>query len=155
MSAFSICKICTIWGRSARLGMLSQPLLYLVSAVSCRRMKLLLGITLLASLASVWDNLVKMRSIQENGELRIESRIEEIIEPVREKIRDLKKSFTQRYSSVKFLSEKDCKIILVTGDVGFVHHGQAHDGWSQSDHDGQLLRGREEEHGALDQPEEL
>ena len=120
MSAFSICKICTIWGRSARPGMLSQPLLHLSSAVSCRRMKLLLGITLLASLASVWDNLVNMRSIQENGELRIESRIEEIIEPVREKIRDLKKSFTQRYSSVKFLSEKDYKIILVTGDVGFV-----------------------------------
>ncbi|CAN0004344.1 unnamed protein product [Rangifer tarandus platyrhynchus] len=99
--------------------MLSQPLL-LASAVSCRRMKLLLGITLLASLASVWDNLVNMRSIQENGELRIESRIEEIIEPVTEKIRDLKKRFTQRYSSVKFSSEEDCKIILVTRDAGFV-----------------------------------
>ncbi|KAB0347017.1 hypothetical protein FD754_011874 [Muntiacus muntjak] len=100
--------------------MLSQPLLLLASAVSCRRMKLLLGITLLAYPASAWDNLVNMRSIQENGELRIESRIEESIEPVREKIRDLKKSFTQKYSSVKFLSEKDRKIILVTGDAGFV-----------------------------------
>ncbi|KAB0383481.1 hypothetical protein FD755_005398 [Muntiacus reevesi] len=100
--------------------MLSQPLLLLASAVSCRRMKLLLGITLLAYPASAWDNLVNMRSIQENGELRIESRIEESIEPVREKIRDLKKSFTQKYSSVKFLSEKDRKIILVTGDTGFV-----------------------------------
>ena len=48
-----------------------------------------------------------MRSIQENGELRIESRLDEIIEPLREKIRDLEKSFTQKYSPVKFLSEKE------------------------------------------------
>ncbi|KAF4010869.1 hypothetical protein G4228_001876 [Cervus hanglu yarkandensis] len=100
--------------------MLSQPLLLLASAISWRRMKLWLGITLLAYPASAWDNLVNMRSIQENGELRIESKIEEIIEPVREKIRNLKKSFTQKYLSVKFLSEKDRKIILVTGDAGFV-----------------------------------
>ncbi|KAI4570221.1 hypothetical protein MJT46_005738 [Ovis ammon polii x Ovis aries] len=71
--------------------MLSQPLLRLASAVSRRRMKLLLGIALLAYVASVWGNLINMRSIQENGELRIESRIEEIIEPLREKIRDLEK----------------------------------------------------------------
>jgi len=32
------------------------------------------------------------RSIQENGELKIESKIEEIVEPLREKIRDLEKS---------------------------------------------------------------
>lgn len=38
-------------GRSARPGMLSQPLLRLVSAVSRRRMKLLLGIALLAYVA--------------------------------------------------------------------------------------------------------
>uniref|UniRef100_A0AC11EM01 Uncharacterized protein n=1 Tax=Ovis aries TaxID=9940 RepID=A0AC11EM01_SHEEP len=92
--------------------MLSQPLLRLASAVSRRRMKLLLGIALLAYVASVWGNLINMRSIQENGELRIESRIEEIIEPLREKIRDLEKSFTQKYPPVKFLSEKDRKRIL-------------------------------------------
>uniref|UniRef100_A0A452FDD3 UDP-glucuronic acid decarboxylase 1 n=1 Tax=Capra hircus TaxID=9925 RepID=A0A452FDD3_CAPHI len=80
--------------------MLSQRLLRLASPVSCRRMKLL--------------------SIQENGELRIESRLDEIIEPLREKIRDLEKSFTQKYSPVKFLSEKNCKRILVTGGMGFV-----------------------------------
>uniref|UniRef100_A0AAA9T394 UDP-glucuronic acid decarboxylase 1 n=1 Tax=Bos taurus TaxID=9913 RepID=A0AAA9T394_BOVIN len=100
--------------------MLSQPLLRLVSAVSRRRMKLLLGIALLAYVASVWGNLINMRSIQENRELRIESRIEEIIEPLREKIRDLEKSFTQKYPPVKFLSEKDRKRILVTGGAGFV-----------------------------------
>uniref|UniRef100_A0A8C2RY58 UDP-glucuronic acid decarboxylase 1 n=1 Tax=Capra hircus TaxID=9925 RepID=A0A8C2RY58_CAPHI len=100
--------------------MLSQPLLRLASAVSRRRMKLLLGIALLAYVASVWGNLINMRSIQENGELRIESRIEEIIEPLREKIRDLEKSFTQKYPPVKFLSEKDRKRILVTGGAGFV-----------------------------------
>ena len=61
-----------------------------------------------------------MRPIQENGELRIESRLDKIIEPLREKIRDLEKSFTQKYSPVKFLSEKDCKRILVTGGMGFV-----------------------------------
>ncbi|XP_033257562.1 UDP-glucuronic acid decarboxylase 1 isoform X6 [Orcinus orca] len=59
-------------------------------------------------------------SIQENGELKIESRIEEIVEPLREKIRDLEKSFTQKYPPVKFLSEKDRKRILVTGGAGFV-----------------------------------
>uniref|UniRef100_A0A8C6FFI3 UDP-glucuronate decarboxylase N-terminal domain-containing protein n=1 Tax=Moschus moschiferus TaxID=68415 RepID=A0A8C6FFI3_MOSMO len=100
--------------------MLSQPLLCLASSVSCRSMKLLLHIALLTYVASVWDNLVNMRSIQENGELRIESRIEEIIEPLREKIGDLEKSFTEKYSPVKFLSEKDCKRILVTGGMGFL-----------------------------------
>uniref|UniRef100_A0A4W2H3Z7 UDP-glucuronic acid decarboxylase 1 n=1 Tax=Bos indicus x Bos taurus TaxID=30522 RepID=A0A4W2H3Z7_BOBOX len=100
--------------------MLSQPLLRLASAVSCRRTKPLLCIALLAYVASVWDNLVNMRPIQENGELRIESRLDKIIEPLREKIRDLEKSFTQKYSPVKFLSEKDCKRILVTGGMGFV-----------------------------------
>ncbi|XP_033257560.1 UDP-glucuronic acid decarboxylase 1 isoform X2 [Orcinus orca] len=100
--------------------MLSQALLRLASAVSRRRMKLLLGIALLAYVASIWGNLVNMRSIQENGELKIESRIEEIVEPLREKIRDLEKSFTQKYPPVKFLSEKDRKRILVTGGAGFV-----------------------------------
>ncbi|XP_073906578.1 UDP-glucuronic acid decarboxylase 1 isoform X2 [Castor canadensis] len=100
--------------------MVSKVLLRLVSAVNRRRMKLLLGIALLAYVASVWGNFVNMRSIQENGELKIESKIEEIVEPLREKIRDLEKSFTQKYPPVKFLSEKDRKRILITGGAGFV-----------------------------------
>ncbi|KAM5228045.1 UDP-glucuronic acid decarboxylase 1 isoform 4-T4 [Ctenodactylus gundi] len=105
--------------------MVSQALVRLVSAVSRRRMKLLLAVALLAYVASVWGNFVNMsfllnRSIQENNELKIESRIEEIIEPLREKIRDLEKSFTQKYPPVKFLSEKDRKRILITGGAGFV-----------------------------------
>uniref|UniRef100_A0A8I5N632 UDP-glucuronic acid decarboxylase 1 n=1 Tax=Papio anubis TaxID=9555 RepID=A0A8I5N632_PAPAN len=100
--------------------MVSKALLRLVSAVNRRRMKLLLGIALLAYVASVWGNFVNMRSIQENGELKIESKIEEMVEPLREKIRDLEKSFTQKYPPVKFLSEKDRKRILITGGAGFV-----------------------------------
>nr|KAF6430480.1 UDP-glucuronate decarboxylase 1 [Molossus molossus] len=92
--------------------MVSKALLRLVSAVNRRRMKLLLGIALLAYVASVWGNFVNMRSIQENGEIKIEKKIEEIVEPLREKIRDLEKSFTQKYPPVKFLSEKDRKRIL-------------------------------------------
>ncbi|XP_073094942.1 UDP-glucuronic acid decarboxylase 1 isoform X5 [Manis javanica] len=114
--------------------MVSKALLRLVSAVNRRRMKLLLGLALLAYVASVWGNFVNMsfllnRSIQENGELKLESKIEEIVEPLREKIRDLEKSFTQKYPPVKFLSEKDRKRILdvlcpvlmqITGGAGFV-----------------------------------
>ncbi|KAM9585364.1 UDP-glucuronic acid decarboxylase 1 isoform 9-T9 [Trichechus inunguis] len=105
--------------------MVSKALLRLVSAINRRRMKLLLGIALVAYVASVWGNFVNMsfllnRSIQENGELKIESKIEEIVEPLREKIRDLEKSFTQKYPPVKFLSEKDRKRILITGGAGFV-----------------------------------
>ncbi|XP_063122706.1 UDP-glucuronic acid decarboxylase 1 isoform X3 [Rattus norvegicus] len=100
--------------------MVSKGLLRLVSSVNRRKMKLLLGIALFAYAASVWGNFVNMRSIQENGELKIESKIEEIIEPLREKIRDLEKSFTQKYPPVKFLSEKDRKRILITGGAGFV-----------------------------------
>ncbi|XP_060225960.1 UDP-glucuronic acid decarboxylase 1 isoform X2 [Meriones unguiculatus] len=105
--------------------MVSKGLLRLVSSVNRRRMKLLLAIALLAYAASVWGNFVNMsfllnRSIQENGELKIESKIEEIVEPLREKIRDLEKSFTQKYPPVKFLSEKDRKRILITGGAGFV-----------------------------------
>ncbi|XP_032207563.1 UDP-glucuronic acid decarboxylase 1 isoform X4 [Mustela erminea] len=100
--------------------MVSKALLRLVSAVNRRRMKLLLGIALLAYVASVWGNFVNMRSIQENGELKIESKIEEIVEPLREKIRDLEKSFTQKYPPVKFLSEKDRKRILSLCTSGFL-----------------------------------
>ncbi|KAM5253522.1 UDP-glucuronic acid decarboxylase 1 isoform 4-T4 [Hipposideros larvatus] len=67
-----------------------------------------------------FENCWARRSIQENGELKIERKIEEIVEPLREKIRDLEKSFTQKYPPVKFLSEKDRKRILITGGAGFV-----------------------------------
>uniref|UniRef100_A0A8I3WBX6 UDP-glucuronic acid decarboxylase 1 n=1 Tax=Callithrix jacchus TaxID=9483 RepID=A0A8I3WBX6_CALJA len=72
--------------------------------------------------AAAGHRLARLRclSIQENGELKIESKIEEIVEPLREKIRDLEKSFTQKYPPVKFLSEKDRKRILITGGAGFV-----------------------------------
>uniref|UniRef100_A0A3Q2HP29 UDP-glucuronic acid decarboxylase 1 n=1 Tax=Equus caballus TaxID=9796 RepID=A0A3Q2HP29_HORSE len=100
--------------------MVSKALLRLVSAVSRRRMKLLLSVALLAYVASVWGNFVNMRSIQEHDELKIESKIEEMVEPLREKIRDLEKSLTQKYPPVKFLSEKDRKRILITGGAGFV-----------------------------------
>ncbi|EHB13732.1 UDP-glucuronic acid decarboxylase 1 [Heterocephalus glaber] len=54
------------------------------------RVKLLLDLALLAYVASIWGNFVSMsfllnKSIQENSELKIESRIEEIVELLREK----------------------------------------------------------------------
>ncbi|KFP04151.1 UDP-glucuronic acid decarboxylase 1, partial [Calypte anna] len=69
---------------------------------------------------AVWGNFVNMRSLQENGDQKVESKIEEAVAPLREKIKDLEKSFTQKYPPVKFLSEKDRKRILITGGAGFV-----------------------------------
>ncbi|XP_068121399.1 UDP-glucuronic acid decarboxylase 1 isoform X2 [Hyperolius riggenbachi] len=115
----------------------------LLTAINRRMMKLLIALALIAYVASVWGNFVNMRSLQENGEQKIENRIEEVIAPLRDKIRDLEKrkcthndyfnhlcrkiqempdeeSFTQKYPPVKFLSEKDRKRILVTGGAGFV-----------------------------------
>ncbi|EOA93232.1 UDP-glucuronic acid decarboxylase 1 [Anas platyrhynchos] len=62
--------------------------------------------------AIVKRQLKNMRSLQENGDQKVESKIEEAVAPLREKIRDLEKSFTQKYPPVKFLSEKDRKRIL-------------------------------------------
>ncbi|OWK58241.1 UDP-glucuronic acid decarboxylase 1 [Lonchura striata] len=96
------------------------PLLRLLTAINRRRMKLLMGLAFVAYVASVWGNFVNMRSLQENGDQKVESRIEEAVAPLREKIKDLEKSFTQKYPPVKFLSEKDRKRILITGGAGFV-----------------------------------
>ncbi|KAG9492505.1 hypothetical protein GDO78_000806 [Eleutherodactylus coqui] len=93
----------------------------LLTAINRRMMKLLIALALIAYVASVWGNFVNMsRSIQENGEQKMEKKIEEVIAPLRDKIRDLEKSFTQKYPPVKFLSEKDRKRILITGGAGFV-----------------------------------
>ncbi|XP_042665677.1 UDP-glucuronic acid decarboxylase 1 isoform X3 [Centrocercus urophasianus] len=97
------------------------PLLRLLTAINRRRMKLLVGLACIAYVASVWGNFVNMsRSLQENGDQKVESKIEEAVAPLREKIKDLEKSFTQKYPPVKFLSEKDRKRILITGGAGFV-----------------------------------
>ncbi|KAM9206102.1 UDP-glucuronic acid decarboxylase 1 isoform 2-T2 [Mergus octosetaceus] len=90
------------------------PLLRLLTAINRRRMKLLTGLAFVAYVASVWGNFVNMRSLQENGDQKVESKIEEAVAPLREKIRDLEKSFTQKYPPVKFLSEKDRKRILLS-----------------------------------------
>uniref|UniRef100_A0A670J3E8 UDP-glucuronic acid decarboxylase 1 n=1 Tax=Podarcis muralis TaxID=64176 RepID=A0A670J3E8_PODMU len=103
-------------------GMLSKGALQRVlSAVNRRRrMKLLMGLALVAYVASVWGNVLNMRSIQDNSDQKVENKIEEVVAPLREKIRELEKSFTQKYPPVKFLSEKDRKRILITGGAGFV-----------------------------------
>uniref|UniRef100_A0A8C7Z819 UDP-glucuronic acid decarboxylase 1 n=1 Tax=Oryzias sinensis TaxID=183150 RepID=A0A8C7Z819_9TELE len=61
-----------------------------------------------------------MRSIQEQGDLKIEQIVEEAVAPLKEKIHDLEQSVSQKYPPVKFLSEKDRKRILITGGAGFV-----------------------------------
>ncbi|XP_049690226.1 UDP-glucuronic acid decarboxylase 1 isoform X1 [Accipiter gentilis] len=94
------------------------PLLRLLTAINRRRMKLLMGLAFVAYVASVWGNFVNMRSLQENGDQKVESKIEEAVAPLREKIKDLEKSFTQKYPPVKFLSEKDRKRILTEVQKG-------------------------------------
>ncbi|NXX45761.1 UXS1 decarboxylase, partial [Tricholaema leucomelas] len=100
------------------------PLLRLLTAINRRRMKLLMGLAFVAYVACMDDVLFFFffanRSLQENGDQKVESKIEEVIAPLREKIKDLEKSFTQKYPPVKFLSEKDRKRILITGGAGFV-----------------------------------
>uniref|UniRef100_F6XHJ2 UDP-glucuronic acid decarboxylase 1 n=1 Tax=Xenopus tropicalis TaxID=8364 RepID=F6XHJ2_XENTR len=93
----------------------------LLTGINRRMMKLLIALALIAYVASVWGNFVNMsKSIQENGEQKMEKKIEEVIAPLREKIQNLERSFTQKYPPVKFLSEKDRKRILITGGAGFV-----------------------------------
>ncbi|NXY28232.1 UXS1 decarboxylase, partial [Pomatorhinus ruficollis] len=98
------------------------PLLRLLTAINRRRMKLLMGLAFVAYVACVdyFFSFLANRSLQENGDQKVESRIEEVVAPLREKIKDLEKSFTQKYPPVKFLSEKDRKRILITGGAGFV-----------------------------------
>uniref|UniRef100_A0A3P8SCW9 UDP-glucuronic acid decarboxylase 1 n=1 Tax=Amphiprion percula TaxID=161767 RepID=A0A3P8SCW9_AMPPE len=97
-----------------------KRLLWLISGLNRRMMKLLFALALIAYIASVWGTYTNMRSIQEQGKMKIEQRIDEVVAPLREKIRDLEQSFSQKYPPVKFLSEKDRKRILITGGAGFV-----------------------------------
>ncbi|KAG2456931.1 UXS1 decarboxylase, partial [Polypterus senegalus] len=100
--------------------MMKKRMVWLITGINRRMMKLLIALALIAYVASVWGTYANMRSLHENGELKIEKKIEEVIAPLREKIRDLEVSFTQKYPPVKFLSEKDRKRILITGGAGFV-----------------------------------
>ncbi|XP_056893473.1 UDP-glucuronic acid decarboxylase 1 isoform X2 [Takifugu flavidus] len=93
--------------------------IWLISGLNRRMMKILLALALIAYIASVWGTYTNMRSIQD-GEMKIEQRIDEAVAPLREKIRDLEQSLSQKYPPVKFLSEKDRKRILITGGAGFV-----------------------------------
>uniref|UniRef100_A0AAQ4RJ21 UDP-glucuronic acid decarboxylase 1 n=1 Tax=Gasterosteus aculeatus aculeatus TaxID=481459 RepID=A0AAQ4RJ21_GASAC len=97
-----------------------KRVIWLISGLNRRMMKLLFALALIAYIASVWGTYTNMRSIQEHGEMKIEQRIDEAVAPLREKIRDLEQSFSQKYPPVKFLSEKDRKRILITGGAGFV-----------------------------------
>ncbi|KAG7255337.1 hypothetical protein CRUP_013634, partial [Coryphaenoides rupestris] len=97
-----------------------KRMVWVVSSVNRRRMKLLVALALVAYIASVWGTYTNMRSIQEHSEMKIEQIIDEAVAPLREKIHDLELSFTQKYPPVKFLSEKDRKRILITGGAGFV-----------------------------------
>ncbi|CAB1439519.1 unnamed protein product, partial [Pleuronectes platessa] len=89
-----------------------KRVIWLISGLNRRMMKLLFALALIAYIASVWGTYTNMRSIQEHGEMKIEQRIDEAVAPLREKIRDLEQSFSQKYPPVKFLSEKDRKRIL-------------------------------------------
>uniref|UniRef100_A0A8C5B0Y4 UDP-glucuronic acid decarboxylase 1 n=1 Tax=Gadus morhua TaxID=8049 RepID=A0A8C5B0Y4_GADMO len=95
-------------------------IVWVISGINRRMMKLLVALALIAYIASVWGTYTNMRSIQELSEMKIEQRIDEAVAPLREKIHDLELSFTQKYPPVKFLSEKDRKRILITGGAGFV-----------------------------------
>uniref|UniRef100_A0A673Y9C2 UDP-glucuronate decarboxylase 1 n=1 Tax=Salmo trutta TaxID=8032 RepID=A0A673Y9C2_SALTR len=97
-----------------------KRIIWVISGLNRRMMKLLVALALIAYIASVWGTYTNMRSIQEHGEMKIEERIDEAVAPLREKIRDLELSFSQKYPPVKFLSEKDRKRILITGGAGFV-----------------------------------
>uniref|UniRef100_A0A3B5MYA3 UDP-glucuronic acid decarboxylase 1 n=1 Tax=Xiphophorus couchianus TaxID=32473 RepID=A0A3B5MYA3_9TELE len=67
---------------------------------------------------------LRNRSIQENGDVKIEQKIDEV--SFGKSLRFvftlmvLKSHFSQKYPPVKFLSEKDRKRILITGGAGFV-----------------------------------
>ncbi|XP_048389406.1 UDP-glucuronic acid decarboxylase 1 isoform X1 [Stegostoma tigrinum] len=100
--------------------MVKKRLVALFSNINRRMIKLLIALALLAYVASVWGNFVSMRSLQEEGEQKIERKIEEALAPLKEKIKEIETSISQKYPPVKFLSEKDRKRILITGGAGFV-----------------------------------
>uniref|UniRef100_I3K9S3 UDP-glucuronic acid decarboxylase 1 n=1 Tax=Oreochromis niloticus TaxID=8128 RepID=I3K9S3_ORENI len=97
-----------------------KRIIWMISSLNRRIMKLLFALALIAYIASVWGTYTNMRSIQEIGEMKIKQQIEDVVAPLKEKIRDLEQSFSQKYPPVKFLSEKDRKRILITGGAGFV-----------------------------------
>uniref|UniRef100_A0A8C7Z3W7 UDP-glucuronic acid decarboxylase 1 n=1 Tax=Oryzias sinensis TaxID=183150 RepID=A0A8C7Z3W7_9TELE len=97
-----------------------KRVIWMISGLNRRMMKLLVALALIAYIASVWGTYTNMRSIQEQGDLKIEQIVEEAVAPLKEKIHDLEQSVSQKYPPVKFLSEKDRKRILITGGAGFV-----------------------------------
>uniref|UniRef100_A0A8C7NXZ9 UDP-glucuronate decarboxylase 1 n=1 Tax=Oncorhynchus mykiss TaxID=8022 RepID=A0A8C7NXZ9_ONCMY len=86
-----------------------KRIIWVISGLNRRMMKLLVALALIAYIASVWGTYTNMRSIQEHGEMKIEERIDEV-----------SSLFFTKYPPVKFLSEKDRKRILITGGAGFV-----------------------------------
>ncbi|XP_043547693.1 UDP-glucuronic acid decarboxylase 1 isoform X1 [Chiloscyllium plagiosum] len=100
--------------------MVKKRLAALFSHINRRMIKFLIALALLAYVASVWGNFVSMRSLQEEGEQKVERKIEEALAPLKEKIKEIETSLSQKYPPVKFLSEKDRKRILITGGAGFV-----------------------------------
>ncbi|KAG5833260.1 hypothetical protein ANANG_G00274040 [Anguilla anguilla] len=99
-----------------------KRIVWLVTSINRRMMKFLVALALIAYIASVWGTYTNMRSIQEQGEMKIEHKINEAVAPLREKIRDLELSLSQKYPPVKFLSEKDRKRILVSVKGGHLGH---------------------------------
>uniref|UniRef100_A0A8D0GNJ3 UDP-glucuronic acid decarboxylase 1 n=1 Tax=Sphenodon punctatus TaxID=8508 RepID=A0A8D0GNJ3_SPHPU len=103
------------------------PLLRLLTAINRRRMKLLMGLALVAYVACEWgrERLGHSPSIQDNGDQKVENKIEEGNSIICQLsfpsfCFEMFHSFTQKYPPVKFLSEKDRKRILITGGAGFV-----------------------------------
>uniref|UniRef100_A0A8D3EAS3 UDP-glucuronic acid decarboxylase 1 n=1 Tax=Scophthalmus maximus TaxID=52904 RepID=A0A8D3EAS3_SCOMX len=86
-----------------------KRVIWLISGLNRRMMKLLFALALIAYIACEYVDL----SIQEHGEMEIEQKIDDVICL-------LSLSFSQKYPPVKFLSEKDRKRILITGGAGFV-----------------------------------
>ncbi|XP_045910487.1 UDP-glucuronic acid decarboxylase 1 [Micropterus dolomieu] len=86
-----------------------KRVIWLISGLNRRMMKLLFALALIAYIASVWGTYTNMRvgpiddpsamadshdvepalSLQEHGEMKIEQRIDEAVAPLREKIRNL------------------------------------------------------------------
>uniref|UniRef100_A0A673Y936 UDP-glucuronic acid decarboxylase 1 n=1 Tax=Salmo trutta TaxID=8032 RepID=A0A673Y936_SALTR len=90
-----------------------KRIIWVISGLNRRMMKLLVALALIAYIACEYSI-----SIQEHGEMKIEERIDEV--RLISGMFILISSFSQKYPPVKFLSEKDRKRILITGGAGFV-----------------------------------
>uniref|UniRef100_A0A4W5RTI4 UDP-glucuronic acid decarboxylase 1 n=1 Tax=Hucho hucho TaxID=62062 RepID=A0A4W5RTI4_9TELE len=55
-----------------------KRIIWVISGLNRRMMKLLVALALIAYIASVWGTYTNMRSIQEHGEMKIEERIDEV-----------------------------------------------------------------------------